>query len=119
MLKLRDSAFEESFYLGEFPLASAWLEVQTPEGLVAEGAAKVMDDRVELAEALALCDAVLSAQLPGWEILNNMLQEGISIRETVKHERKHMLASTQVDFSLLEDAAPDATQDTEYGEPSC
>ena len=100
MLKLKDSVFDESFYLGEFPLASAWLEVQTPEGVTAEGAAQVMDDRVEVAEALALCDAILSAQLPGWEQLNEMLEQGVAMREATKRERKQMLASTQVDFSL-------------------
>ena len=36
MLKMNDSAFEEPFYLGEFPVASAWLEIQTPEGQLAE-----------------------------------------------------------------------------------
>ena len=110
VLKLNDSAFEESFYLGEFPLASAWLEVQTSEGVIAEGAAQVMDDRVEVAEALALCDAVLSAQLPGWEQLNTMLDQGMKIREATNRDRKHMLASTRVDFSLLDDVAPDSME---------
>ena len=110
MLKLNDSAFEESFYLGEFPLASAWLEIQTSEGLTAEGAAQVMDDRIEVAEALALCDAVLSAQLHGWEQLNEMLEQGMKIREATNQDRKHMLASTRVDFSLLDDVAPDSME---------
>ena len=110
MLKLNDSAFEEAFYLGEFPLASAWLEIKTAEGVIAEGAAHVMDDRIEVAEALALCDAVLSAKLPGWEQLNKMLDQGMNIREATDRDRKHMLASTRVDFSLLDDVAPDSTE---------
>jgi len=103
MLKLNDSAFEEAFYLGEFPLSSAWVEIKTTEGLIAEGAAQVMDDRVDVAEALALCDAVLSAQLPGWESIASLVDEGTEIREAIRQERKQILASTQVNFSLLDD----------------
>ena len=107
MLKLNDSAFEEPFYLGEFPLAAAWLEVRTDEGVIAEGAAQVMDDRQELAEALALCDAILAHRLPGWRRLAKVLTQGMAQREAMRQERKQMLAGTQVDFSLLEDAGGD------------
>jgi len=102
MMKLKDSAFNEVFYLGEFPLASSWLEVTTPDGQKAEGAAQVMDDRVELAEALALCDAVLSSQLPGWEQVYNLVEQGVAINKKSNRERKMMLARTRVDFSLLD-----------------
>lgn len=102
MMKLKDSAFNETFYLGEFPLTSAWLEVTTADGHKAEGAAQVMDDRVEVAEALALCDAILSSQLPGWEQVNNMVEQGIAINEKHNRERKMILARTRVDFSLLD-----------------
>ena len=104
MLKIKECAFNEQFYVGEFCLSSAWLEVTTTDGQVAEGAAQVMDDRVELAEALALCDAILSAQLPGWENISSMIDRGLVIRESTNRERKQMLARTQVDFSLLDDA---------------
>jgi len=103
MLKIKDSAFNESFFLGEFPFASAWVEIVTPEGLSAEGAAQVMDDRVELAEALALCDAILSARVPGWEQISALVEKGMMIRKTISLERKQILARTQVDFSLLDD----------------
>ena len=103
-VKLRDSALGELFYLGEIPLSLAWIEVKTPEGIVVEGAARVMDDRMEVVEALALCDAILSAELPGWKLVTEMLEEGIEIlNETIK-ERTQMLASTQVNFSLLNEA---------------
>jgi len=105
MLKLNDSAFEEPFYLGEFPLASAWVEIKTADGLVAEGAAQVMNDQIDVAEALALCDAVLSAQLPGWEKVTKLLDEGMQITKSTQLERKQMLASTQVNFSLLDDVS--------------
>jgi len=103
MMKLNDSAFNEPFYLGEIPVSSAWLEVTTLEGQQAEGAAQVMDDRVELAEALALCDAILSAQLSGWEQVASMVDKGMKNREKTRLERKRILAHTKVDFSLLDD----------------
>ena len=115
MLKLQDSAFEQAFYLGEFPLASVWLQVETPDGIIAEGAAQVMDDRIEIAEALALCDAVLSARLPGWQRLAELLAEGETLREARRQERKRMLATTRVDFSLLDDAGQ-LNEETEHAE---
>lgn len=102
MIKMKDSAFNDDFYLGEFPVSSAWLEVVTPDGTKAEGAAQVMDDSVELAEALALCDAILSSKLPGWEQVYNRVKKGIEICEKTSHERKMILARTRVDFSLLD-----------------
>lgn len=102
MMKLKDSAFNDAFYLGEFPISSAWLEVTTPDGRNAEGAAQVMDDNTELAEALALCDAILSSKLPGWERIYNLVEKGIAITEKTNRERKMILARTRVDFSLLD-----------------
>ncbi|AJF07115.1 phosphonate C-P lyase system protein PhnG [Geoalkalibacter subterraneus] len=104
MLKLNDSALCEPFYLGEFPLATAWIEVETAEGTLAEGAAQIMSDRTELVEALALCDAVLAARLPGWEQVAQLLAEGAAIRARMAAERKQILCRTQVDFSLLDEA---------------
>lgn len=103
MLKLNDTAFDEPFYLGEFPVSMAWLEVTIPDGHTAEGAAQVMDDRVEVAEALALCDAVLSGHLPGHDRVLHMVEKGLLVREANNLERKRILAHTQVDFSLLDD----------------
>lgn len=103
MLKLRDSALGEPFYLGEFPLASAWIEVETADGTVAEGAAQIMSDRTELAEALAFCDVVLAERLPGWEQVAELLTEGAAIRARIAEERKQILSRTQVDFSLLDE----------------
>jgi alpha-D-ribose 1-methylphosphonate 5-triphosphate synthase subunit PhnG len=107
MLKMRDSALNEPFYLGEFPLASCSVTVTTGSGETAEGAALVMDDRVERAEELALCDAVLAARLPGWRQVYELLQEGMARRAENSRERKAMLARTRVDFSLLDDVGGD------------
>ena len=102
MMKLKDSAFNDAFYLGEIPISSAWLEVTIADGSKAEGAAQVMDDNTELAEALALCDAILSSKLPGWERIYNLVEKGIAITKKTHRERKMILARTRVNFSLLD-----------------
>jgi alpha-D-ribose 1-methylphosphonate 5-triphosphate synthase subunit PhnG len=107
MLRLRDSALNESFYLGEFPLSSCTISVTTESGETAEGAALVMDDRVERAERLALCDAILAARLPGWRQVFALLFDGIARRDDLNCERKAMLARTRVDFALLDDVGGD------------
>ncbi|MES9942478.1 MAG: phosphonate C-P lyase system protein PhnG [Candidatus Thiodiazotropha sp. 6PLUC7] len=103
LLKFRDSALGDAFYLGEFPLASCWLSITTPDGVNAEGAAMVMDDRAERAEQMALCDAVLSSRLPGWEAVAKLIDQGCEQLALKARERKTMLAKTRVDFSLLDD----------------
>ncbi|MEW8265731.1 MAG: phosphonate C-P lyase system protein PhnG [Candidatus Thiodiazotropha sp.] len=103
MLKLRETTLGDAFYLGEFPLATCWLRVTTERGEQAEGCALVMDDRVERAERMALCDAVLAARLPGWEEVAALIEEGIELRAQQSRERKAILARTRVDFSLLDD----------------
>lgn len=101
MLKLRDGAMQEPFYLGEIPVATAWVELILPNGDTAEGAAQLMDDSKELAEAMAICDAVLANQLVGHKLLSNLLQQGANKLEAEQHNRKQMLKRTHVDFSLL------------------
>ena len=103
MLKMRDAALGDAFYLGEFPLATCWVTVTTDDCVTAEGAALLMDDRIERAEQLALCDAVLSAGLPGWEAVANLVAQGTRRRHEIQCERKSMLARTRVDFTLLDD----------------
>lgn len=103
VLKLNDSAFGETFYLGEFPISTARLQVITGDGEEAEGAAQLMDDRVEFVQALALCDAILSKHLAGWEQVEKLIEKGMMIRQSTCLERKRMLAHTQVNFSLLDD----------------
>ena len=107
MLKLNDSAFNEPFYLGEFPLSTAWLEVTTSDGQIAEGAAQIMDDRVELSEALAICDAILSSVLPGYDRVLMLVEKGTGIRQQRHKDRQHILAATQVNFSLLDHVGND------------
>jgi alpha-D-ribose 1-methylphosphonate 5-triphosphate synthase subunit PhnG len=107
MLKMRDTALGEAFYMGEFPLSNCWISVRTEDGHEAQGAAWIMDDRAERAEQMALCDAVLSARLPGWEQVEDLLEIGLKVQEDVSRERKSLLAKTRVNFSLLDDAGED------------
>lgn len=107
ILKLNDSALHEDFYLGEFPFASAWLEVTTSDGQTAQGAAQLMDDRLDVVEAMALCDAILSTRLPGWERVLRLIEKGLAWRAATRRERRLMLAQTRVDFSLLDEAGAD------------
>lgn len=103
MLKMRDSALGDNYYMGEFPLATCWLSVHTDQGKTAEGAAWIMDDNKERAEQMALCDAILSGCLPGWEQIFDLLELGTTIQAGETRERKSMLAKTRVNFSLLDD----------------
>ena len=103
MLKMRDSALGEPYYMGEFPLASCWLSVHTDQGKSAEGAAWIMEDNHERAEQMALCDAILSGRLPGWEKILDLLELGVRIQASASRERKSLLAKTRVNFSLLDD----------------
>jgi len=66
-----------------------------------------MDDNLEQSERLAICDAILSAQLPGYEEIDVLLLEGMNRRRQIEAERKSILARTRVDFSLLDDVGDD------------
>lgn len=103
-LKLKESTLAEPFFLGEFPLSSVWIEISMPDGRVAQGAANVMHDDVEYAEALAICDAVLAEKLDGFDEIEALLIKGLQLFEEKEMARRKLLASTRVDFSLLEDA---------------
>lgn len=117
VLTLKESTLSESFFLGEFPLASVWVEVTTQAGQVAEGAANVMHDDVSYAEALALCDAILANELNGWQEITRLLSMGVAAIDHEENVRKALLASTRVDFSLLEDAGDTSSSDSTHAIP--
>ena len=104
VLKLKESTMSEPFFLGEFPLSCVWIEISTPDGRVVQGAANVMNDDIEYAEALAICDAVLAEKLDGFHEVKALLTQGLHLFEEKEIARRKILASTRVDFSLLEDA---------------
>jgi len=101
LLKLRDSAQGDAYYPGEVPLAIAHVRVTTAEGTACEGAAQLLDDRASLARAIAVLDAVLAAQIPGHEETQALLATGQTRLAEQTAQRRALLASTRVDFSLL------------------
>lgn len=113
LLQLADGAFHEPYYLGEFPLSTCSLELTLPDGRRAEGGAQVMADDAALVRALAILDAVLSAQLPGWEDVSAQVQAGTRLRAEADRRRRAMLAATRVDFDLLGNAGEGDDDDDE------
>ncbi len=101
MLQLCDSAFNDPYFLGEIPLATAWIEITTEQGERFQGAAQLMDDDQERIEILAICDAVLANQLPGWQTLYRIMEIGMKELVEKQNLRNAMLAKTRVDFDLL------------------
>ena len=76
LLQLREGAFNETFFLGEFPLSTCSVELNLPDGRRARGGAQVMADNADLARALAILDGVLAAELPGWEMAAEYVHSG-------------------------------------------
>lgn len=101
MLKFKDSALEQSFFLGEFPLSTASVELTLADDRQIQGAAQIMDDDSSYATSLAIADAVLAHKVSGYEVLIALVLLG---KQNVLHEqtiRNSMLTRTKVDFSLL------------------
>ena len=101
LLKLRDSAQGDAYYPGEVPLAIAHVRVTSSDGASVEGAAQLLDDRASLARAIAVLDAVLAAQLSGHEEAQALLTTGAARLAEQTAQRRALLSSTRVDFSLL------------------
>ncbi|MDJ0773152.1 MAG: phosphonate C-P lyase system protein PhnG [Mastigocoleus sp. MO_167.B18] len=100
LLKMQDGVFEEPYYLGEIPLSTAWVKL-TAKGETWEGAASVMNDTPGLAVALAICDAILANQLPGWQQILPFVEQGALKKQEEEAFRGAMLAKTRVNLSLL------------------
>ncbi len=101
LLTLRDAVLGERFHLGEVPLVEARVEITTPDGRSGRGAARVLDDDADLASALAVCDAVLAADLPGAAEVRRLVEEGALRRTAAEDRRRALLDRTRVDFALL------------------
>jgi alpha-D-ribose 1-methylphosphonate 5-triphosphate synthase subunit PhnG len=101
LLQVRDGAFGEPYFLGEIPTAAAQVAVRASDGVDHPGAAWVMADDAELAQAIAVIDAVLSAGLPHQEAARRLLEQGRAACAREGAVRAHMLERTTVDFSLL------------------
>ena len=101
LLKLRDSTQGDAYYPGEVPLAIAHVRVTAADGKSCEGAAQLLDDRANLARAIAVLDAVMAAQMPGHDEAQALLTTGQTRLAEQAAQRSALLASTRVDFSLL------------------
>ena len=101
MLKMQDSVLGNAYYLGEFPLSCAWLELQFPDGRQVEGAGQTMSDSTEFAVALAICDGVLANDGPRAADVASLVEQGIEIRRQEDRIRNAMLQKTLVNFSAL------------------
>lgn len=101
LLKFNDSALNQSFYLGEFPLASASVEITLADGSQILGAAQVMDDDSDFATSLAIADAILAHGAEDSKKLTEMVAQGQKKRQDEQAIRQSILTRTKVDFSLL------------------
>lgn len=111
LLQLKDGAFHEPYYLGEFLLSSCHLELTLVDGRWAEGGAQVMADDAELARSLAILDVILAARFPGWEIVSEHIASGAQQRSEADRRRTAMLAATRVDFAMLNNTEDDDDED--------
>ncbi len=101
LLKLQDSALGEAYYPGEVPIASAHVHVRSADGAVSAGAVQILDDRAGLARAIAIIDAVLAGQLPGYEAVQALFTVGSTRLDEQRAQRHALMAATRVDFSLI------------------
>ncbi len=102
LLQLQDSVFHEPYYLGEIPLSTALVRLENSDGQSYEGGAQVMSDVPDFATSLAICDAIFSNNLVGWQQVYDLIKRGQAIRQEEDRLRGAMLAKTRVDFSLLD-----------------
>lgn len=101
LLCMRDSAFHESYFIGEMPVARSEVILISASGEESRGGAVIVDDRAQFARSVAILDAVLAGKLTGWELAADLVRRGIEVRQLKDIERKKLLAATRVDFSLL------------------
>jgi alpha-D-ribose 1-methylphosphonate 5-triphosphate synthase subunit PhnG len=101
LMQWRDAVMHQPFYLGEVPMARAAIAITDSSGRRVEGGAVVMADDAELAQALALLDAIWAHRLPGAESVDALADTGARARACLRAERQAMLKRTRVDFALL------------------
>lgn len=116
MLRVREGVLGDVFNLGEFSLSEAAVRLRTDDGEHADGGAAVLADDDELAESIAVLDAVMvasdrsgasDAERSRAEPVRALLREAGEKRAEADRLRGAMLGATKVDFALL-------NQDTEH-----
>lgn len=110
MLAIREGVQGEAFNLGEFSLSRAAVALTGGSGERVEGGAVVMADDAELAGAMAVIDAAVTASLSTSATASDrevaeparaLLVEGDASRRERDRLRAAMMAATRVDFALL------------------
>jgi alpha-D-ribose 1-methylphosphonate 5-triphosphate synthase subunit PhnG len=104
LMQWRDAVQHQPFFLGEVPMARAAVALVNHRGERAEGGAVVMADDAELAQALAVLDAVRAQRWPGAEVVDALALRGAHAREDIRAVRQAGLTRTRVDFALLAEA---------------
>ena len=104
LMQWRDSVMHQSFYLGEVPISRSAVAITDRKGERYEGGATVMADDAELAQALAILDAVWTYRLPGADTVDALAASGVKARAGLRAERQAVLKRTRVDFALLSHA---------------
>lgn len=108
LMQWRDAVQHQPFFLGEVPMARAAVALFNHRGERAEGGAVVMADDAELAQALAVLDAVFAQRWPGAEAVDALALRGAKARDDVRAIRQAGLKRTRVDFALLAEADEDS-----------
>lgn len=104
LMQWRDAVQQQPFFLGEVPMARAAVALVNHRGERAEGGAVVMADDAELAQALAVLDAVFAQRWPGVEAVDALALRGAQARDRIRAVRQSGLKRTRVDFALLAEA---------------
>ncbi|MBI5255876.1 MAG: phosphonate C-P lyase system protein PhnG [Burkholderiales bacterium] len=107
LMQWRDAVQHQPFFLGEVPMARAAVALVDHRGERAEGGAVVMADDAELAQALAVLDAVFAHRWPGADVVDALAARGAQAREELRTVRQAGLQRTRVDFALLAEADED------------
>ncbi|MDO9285061.1 MAG: phosphonate C-P lyase system protein PhnG [Aquabacterium sp.] len=108
LMQWRDAVQHQPFFLGEVPMARAAVALVNHRGERAEGGAVVMADDAELAQALAVLDAVFAQRWPGVEAVDALALRGAQARDRIRAVRQAGLKRTRVDFALLAEADEDS-----------
>ena len=101
MMRLKESVNGDAFNIGEIPLSTAIVKLQVDEHHSVMGASHIMADDLELATALAVCDAILTHDLPGGEVLQDLYREGLQTLDRERDIRQSILNRSRVRFALL------------------
>lgn len=105
LLQITDSVHGDGFHLGEFTLSSAAIELTDATGNRITGGAVIMADDEDLAQCLAILDAILAARAAGYLQVVELLRRGEAAIAEADLNRQRIMAATAVDFSTLDEAS--------------